>query len=89
VLWDVRDGSDAFDNVGGATDRLDELTRAALDFQATLVVVDTAADTFGGNENDRNQVRQYIGAGLNRLAQSLDGGNGGAVLLNAHPSRRG
>ncbi len=69
--------------------RFDELTRAALDFKAKLVVIDTAADTFGGNENDRSQVRQYVGAGLNRLARALDDGNGGAVLLNAHPSRSG
>jgi RecA-family ATPase len=69
--------------------RFEELTKAALDFQARLVIVDTAADTFGGNENDRSQVRQYVGAGLNRLARALDGGRGGAVLLNAHPSRFG
>jgi RecA-family ATPase len=78
------------DNVGGATDRLDDLTKAANNFGASLVVVDTAADTFGGNENDRSQVRQYIGAGLNRLARALNkDGGGGAVLLNAHPSRSG
>ncbi len=69
--------------------RFAELMRAALDFEAKLVVIDTAADTFGGNENDRSQVRQYVGAGLNRLARALDGGRGGAVLLNAHPSRSG
>jgi RecA-family ATPase len=48
------------------------------------VPIDTAADVFGGNENDRAQVRRFIGL-LNRLAMDI----GGAVLLNAHPSRAG
>jgi RecA-family ATPase len=73
------------DGIGGRTDRFDELTKAAMDFGAKLVIIDTAADTFGGNENDRSQVRQYVGAGLNKLAREI----GGAVLLNAHPSRSG
>jgi RecA-family ATPase len=73
------------DGVGVHTARFDELTKAAKEFGAELVVIDTAADTFGGNENDRGQVRQYVGAGLNKLAHDI----GGAVLLNAHPSRSG
>jgi RecA-family ATPase len=73
------------EGLGVHTDRFDKLTRAAKEFGAELVVIDTAADTFGGNENDRSQVRQYVGAGLNKLARDI----GGAVLLNAHPSRSG
>ena len=67
------------------TERFDDLCRAAKEFGAKLVLIDTAADTFGGNENDRAQVRQYIGNALTRLAREI----GGAVLVNAHPSRAG
>jgi RecA-family ATPase len=67
------------------TDRFSDLSRAAKAFGAKLVLIDTAADTFGGNENDRAQVRQYIGNALTRLAREI----GGAVLVNAHPSRSG
>jgi hypothetical protein len=38
----------------------------ALTLKARLVVVDTAADVFGGNENDRNHVRQFISRALVR-----------------------
>jgi RecA-family ATPase len=61
------------------------LEEAAKEFGARLVIIDTAADTFGGNENDRAQVRQFIGHALTRLALAIDG----AVLLCAHPSRSG
>ena len=49
-----------------------------------LIVIDTSADSFLGNENIRPQVRQFIGA-LRRLAMINDGG----VILNAHPSLTG
>jgi len=58
---------------------------AALDTKARLVVVDTASDVFGGNENDRSQVRQFVSVALGSLAQKING----AVLLCAHPSRAG
>jgi RecA-family ATPase len=76
-----------FDADGRAqpTELFDEIKTRAKDFGSELVVIDTAADTFGGNENDRSEVRQYIGRMLNDLAQHI----GGAVLLNAHPSRSG
>ena len=51
---------------------------------AELVIVDTAADTFMGNEIIRPQVRQFINA-LARLATINDG----AVLLTGHPSLAG
>lgn len=60
------------------------IRQAAIDFGARLVVLDTAADLFAGNENDRQQVRRFI-AMLNGLAMEING----AVLLNAHPSRAG
>lgn len=62
-----------------------DLRRLALRRGARLVIVDTAADTFGGNEISRPQVRQFISACLSRLALDI----GGAVLLCAHPSVRG
>lgn len=75
----------AFDREGGFTTPMYEAIRqAALDHGAKLVVLDTAADLFAGNENDRHQVRRFIGQ-LNRLAIEING----AVLLNAHPSRTG
>ena len=76
-----------FDHDGNMllTDRYHEVVRAARDFGARLVILDTAADLFGGNENDRKQVKRFIGRALTGLAQAIDG----AVLLNAHPSRSG
>ncbi|MBL4556471.1 MAG: AAA family ATPase [Rhodobacteraceae bacterium] len=49
-----------------------------------LVVLDTAADLFGGSEIDRAQVRQFIGQ-LRGIAIR----NSTAVLLLAHPSVAG
>ncbi len=67
------------------TPRFDQVIQAARDFRAELVVIDTAADTFGGNENARQEVRAYLGPVLTKLARDI----GCAVLLNAHPSRSG
>jgi RecA-family ATPase len=58
-----------------------ELRQLALDLEVKLIVIDTAADTFCGNENDRQHVRYYIQL-LNGLAHDI----GGAILLCAHPS---
>lgn len=49
-----------------------------------LIALDTAADMFAGNENDRGQVRQFIG-----LLRALAIAGGSAVLLASHPSRTG
>jgi RecA-family ATPase len=69
-----------------------ELTRfhrhvveAALDLRTRLVIIDTAADTFGGSENDRNHVRQYVQRALGQIAIKIDG----ALVCCAHPSRAG
>jgi RecA-family ATPase len=62
-----------------------QILAEALDLKARLVVIDTAADAFGGNENDRNQVRQFISRALGSIALRIKG----AVLLCAHPSRAG
>lgn len=57
----------------------------AVKFGVGLVVVDTIADTFGGNEIDRSHVRQFVQACLGKLAQET----GGAVLALGHPSKAG
>jgi len=91
MCWASGTGQDnllvRFDHDGKVrpTPRFDDLMQAARDHAARLIVVDTAADTFGGNENDRQQVRQYVGHVLGKLAMTL----GAAVLVNAHPSRTG
>ena len=60
------------------------IIQAAKDIGARLVILDTAADLFGGNENDRGQVRQFMSA-LSRLAMEITG----AVVMCAHPSKSG
>ena len=54
------------------------------EFRPQLLVVDTAADTFAGNENARPQVRAFIRQ-LRSVATDLDA----AVILCAHPSVAG
>ena len=71
--------------VGELTQFHSHVLTAALDIKARLVVIDTAADVFGGNENDRSQVRQFVSYALGSIAQKISG----AVLLCAHPSRSG
>jgi RecA-family ATPase len=66
------------------TPLFDRLLRTADKIKPVLIALDTAADMFGGNENDRSQVRQFIGL-LRRLAIA---GNA-AVLLASHPSLSG
>jgi RecA-family ATPase len=66
------------------TPLFERLLRTAAEVKPVLVALDTAADMFGGNENDRSQVRQFISL-LRRLAIT---GNA-AVLLASHPSLSG
>jgi RecA-family ATPase len=61
------------------------VVEAALDLEAKLVIIDTASDTFGGSENDRNHVRQFIQRALGQIALKIDG----ALVCCAHPSRSG
>jgi RecA-family ATPase len=67
------------------TPAFDTLRTRAMASDVKLIVIDTAADTYGGNENERREVRQFVGAALGKLAKET----GAAVLLNAHPSRTG
>jgi RecA-family ATPase len=62
----------------------DALSRKCIDFGAQLVIIDTAADVFDGNEIIRREVRAFISL-LQRLAMAIDG----AVVLYAHPSQAG
>ena len=66
------------------TKLFDQLHAAACDTRPKLIVLDNSADVFGGNENDRAQVRQFIGI-LRGLAIDADSG----VLLTSHPSLTG
>jgi RecA-family ATPase len=72
------------DGRGSPTPFFRQVVEAAKRLQARVVVIDTAADTFAGNENVRPQVRQFI-ALLTRLAREVDG----SVILLAHPSQLG
>jgi len=91
VHWIPRLGEDnllmtfARNGAGELTKFHSEVLSAALDLRARLTIFDTAADVFGGNENDRNHVRQFISRALGSIAQRTNG----AVLLCAHPSRSG
>jgi len=67
-----------------ATPLFDRLKQTAADMRPVLIALDTAADMYGGNENDRSQVRQFIGL-LRGLAITANAG----VLLASHPSLSG
>jgi RecA-family ATPase len=91
VNWMPRIGEDNLlmtfgrNGVGELTAFYAQVLEAALDFKARLVIVDTASDTYGGDENNRGQVRQYISRALGSIALKIKG----AVILCAHPSRTG
>lgn len=90
VFWIARAGLDNVmmnfpgDGQGEKTPFFDQVRAKALEMGAQLIVLDTAADLFGGNENIRPQVRQFINS-LTSIALAIDG----AILLLAHPSQAG
>ena len=49
---------------------------------AEVVIVDGVTDTFGGNENDRAEVKQYVNALVGLITEAR-----GAVLLVAHVNK--
>lgn len=61
-----------------------DLDKLAENFNPVLIVLDTAADLYGGDEIKRGQVRQFI-AMLRHLAMRIDC----AIVLLAHPSLQG
>ncbi|BBK31519.1 RecA-family ATPase [Stella humosa] len=61
-----------------------QVVAAAKAFKAQLLILDSSANLFGGDEIKRRQVRAFLTT-LNRLAIEIDG----AVLLLSHPSAAG
>jgi RecA-family ATPase len=89
IRWLPRLGSDnalmIFDVRARHTALFDELLGVAKEHDARLIITDTLADVFAGNENDRGQARVFAQATLGLLARETQG----AVLTLAHPSRAG
>ena len=90
MRWLPRLGADnammRFDGGRPSLTRLfEELLRVAKEHGAELIIVDTLADVFTGNENDRAQARVFAQMALGLLARETQG----AVLTLAHPSRIG
>lgn len=69
---------------GEKTPFFKQLREQVLDERYKLLGLDCLVELFGGEENKRPHVRQFMSA-LNGLANEMDG----AVLLNAHPSASG
>jgi RecA-family ATPase len=66
------------------TPLFESLLSTCTKLRPSLIAIEAAADVFAGNENDRTQVRAFIGL-LRRLAIA----SGAAVLLVTHPSLTG
>jgi RecA-family ATPase len=69
---------------GRETPMLAQVKHAARTHGAKIVILDTVADVFSGNEVDRNQPRTFIRA-LRQLALEIQG----VVILTQHPSNEG
>ncbi len=67
-----------------ATEHYNQLLHAVTDFGAQIVVLDTVADVFWGDEIRRGQVRKFVTL-LRRIAVRIQG----CVILTAHPSVSG
>jgi RecA-family ATPase len=61
------------------------IVEAAHDTKPSLICLEAAADLFGGNENDRGQVRQFVGLLRGRLAIACNT----TIVLLQHPSQAG
>jgi RecA-family ATPase len=74
------------DNTGlvKPTPLFDRLLKAVTEIKPVLIGIDTSADVFAGNENDRSQVRQFVGM-LRKLAMQANA----YVIVNSHPSLTG
>jgi RecA-family ATPase len=66
------------------TNLFTRLLEAACDIKPKLIGIDTSADVYAGEENDRSQVRQFVGL-LRHMAIQGDSG----LVLNSHPSLTG
>jgi RecA-family ATPase len=69
---------------GRKTMMFDQVWHAAKTHAARIVILDTVADVFSGNEVDRNQPRTFIRS-LRQLALAIQG----VVILTQHPSNEG
>jgi RecA-family ATPase len=67
------------------TPLFDQVRDAAKEDDAELIIADTLADIFMGNENDRAQARAFAQMALGALARETHG----AIIALAHPSRTG
>jgi len=91
LAYMCREGEDnllmTFDGsgIGTLTDFWVNLRDAAVAMKADVIVLDTLADVFGGNEVSRLEVRQFVQRALLGLAQDING----SVLFLAHPSQAG
>lgn len=72
-------------DVGLRTENWQILRGHIADFRPSLVVLDTLADVFGGDEIRRGQARQFIQGACGSLAREFDC----AVVVCAHPSLSG
>lgn len=72
-------------DVGKLTSFFSLLEKDIEEFKPDLVVLDTAADIFGGYENNRTHVRQFIQNCCAKIARDANA----AVLICAHPSDSG
>lgn len=72
-------------DAGKTTPMFDALMAYLESWEVELVIIDTAADTFAGNEISRIQVRNFINRALRVMAARL----GATVILTSHPSRAG
>lgn len=77
----------AFDgaDVGELTHTYYQIEKTCEEFRPDLVVMDTIADFFGGNENNRSQVRQFVQNTFGRLARKFNCG----LVICGHPSASG
>jgi RecA-family ATPase len=62
-----------------------QLLSSVKDLRSTLIITDTLADVFSGNENDRSEARAFAQQALGLLARETQG----AVVALAHPSKAG
>lgn len=90
-MYMCREGQDnllmKFENgIGGLTPLWYKLRDAALAVDAQVIIIDTIADTFGGNEISRLEVRQFVQQCLLGLSRAV---NNATILVLGHPSQAG
>ncbi|MDB5553200.1 MAG: ATPase [Rhizobium sp.] len=66
------------------TQKMHSFRRSVEEIKPRLVIVDSAAATYGGGQNTREQVRSFVG-----LFRSIARSTGAAILLLDHPSMAG